>query len=91
MTRPPAASIITAQARVSDRWVSRAAAATVAGLAGIADALSHMRQLAQDHGQAGWHAHAFPLSVDGIEISPRSCCPPAGGQHAGRAGCPGPR
>jgi len=27
-----------------------------------------MRQLAQDHGQAGWHAHAFPLSVDGIEI-----------------------
>jgi hypothetical protein len=29
---------------------------------------SHMRQLAQDHGQAGWHAHAFPLSVDGLEI-----------------------
>jgi hypothetical protein len=27
-----------------------------------------MRQLAQDHGQAGWHAQAFPLSVDGIEI-----------------------
>jgi Protein of unknown function (DUF2637) len=27
-----------------------------------------MRQLAQDHGQAGWHAHAFPLSVDGLEI-----------------------
>ncbi len=27
-----------------------------------------MRQLAQEHGQAGWHAHAFPLSVDGIEI-----------------------
>jgi hypothetical protein len=27
-----------------------------------------MRQLAQDHGQTGWHAHAFPLSVDGIEI-----------------------
>jgi hypothetical protein len=53
-----------------DRWISRAAAATVAGLAGIAEAISysHMRQLAQDHGQAGWHAHAFPLSVDGIEI-----------------------
>jgi hypothetical protein len=27
-----------------------------------------MRQLAEEHGQAGWHAHAFPLSVDGIEI-----------------------
>ena len=53
-----------------DRWIGRAAAATVGGLAGIAGALSysHMRQLAQDHGQAGWHAHAFPLSVDGIEI-----------------------
>ncbi|HUD39118.1 MAG TPA: DUF2637 domain-containing protein [Streptosporangiaceae bacterium] len=35
-------------------------------LARIAGAISysHMRQLAQDHGQAGWHAHAFPLSVD---------------------------
>ncbi len=54
----------------ADRWISRAAAVTVVGLAGIAAALSysHMRQLAQDHGQTGWHAHAFPLSVDGIEI-----------------------
>ena len=56
--------------RDTDRWISWAAATTVAGLAGIAGALSysHMRQLAADHGQAGWHAHAFPLSVDGIEI-----------------------
>ncbi|HWF81604.1 MAG TPA: DUF2637 domain-containing protein [Streptosporangiaceae bacterium] len=40
------------------------------GLAGIAAAISysHMRLLAQDNGQAGWHAHAFPLSVDGIEV-----------------------
>jgi transcriptional regulator with XRE-family HTH domain len=54
----------------TDRWIGRAVAATVAGLAGIAGAISysHMRQLAQDHGQAGWHAHAFPLSVDGIEV-----------------------
>ena len=60
----------TAGLRDTDKWISRAAAATVAGLAGIAGAISysHMRQLAQDHGQAGWHAHAFPLSVDGIEI-----------------------
>jgi hypothetical protein len=72
-----------------DRWISRAAAATVAGLAVIADAInySHMRQPAQDHGQAGWHAYAFPLSVDGIEIvaSPG----PAGRRRL--ASLPGPR
>jgi hypothetical protein len=72
MTRPAAAPSGTADPRNShtDRWISRAAAATVAALAGIAGAISysHMRQLAVDHGQAGWHAHAFPLSVDGIEI-----------------------
>ncbi len=46
----------------ADKWVSRAAGATVAGLAGIAGAISysHMRQLAAAHGDAGWHAHAFP-------------------------------
>jgi Protein of unknown function (DUF2637) len=70
MTRSRDAESSTAQVRQGDRWISRTAAATVAGLTGIAGALSysHMRQLAQDHGQAGWHAHAFPLSVDGIEI-----------------------
>jgi Protein of unknown function (DUF2637) len=54
----------------ADRWISRAVGTTVAALAGIAGALSysHMRQLAGEHGQAGWHAHAFPLSVDGVEI-----------------------
>ncbi len=30
---------------------------------------SHMRQLAAAHGDTGWHAHAFPLSVDGVEIA----------------------
>jgi hypothetical protein len=42
----------------------------VAGLAGIAGAISysHMRMLAAAHGDTGWHAHAFPLSVDGVEI-----------------------
>ena len=70
MSYPADAGSVAAQVRPSDRWISRTAAATVAGLADIAGALSysHMRQLAQDHGQAGWHAHAFPLSVDGIEI-----------------------
>src|SRR5260370_5662324 len=54
----------------ADRWIGRAAAATVAGLTGIAGAISysHMRQLAAAHGDAGSHAHAFPLSVDGVEI-----------------------
>jgi hypothetical protein len=27
-----------------------------------------MRALAAAHGDAGWHAHSFPLSVDGMEI-----------------------
>jgi len=39
----------------------------LAGIAG-ATSYSHMRQLGQAHGDAGWHAHAIPLSVDGIEI-----------------------
>lgn len=42
----------------------------LAGLAGIAGAISysHMRALATAHGDTGWHADAFPLSVDGVEI-----------------------
>lgn len=49
---------------------SAAAGVTVAVLAGIAAAISysHMRELAAAHGQTGWRAHTFPLSVDGIEI-----------------------
>ena len=68
MTRPGGAW--TPRTGGIDRWISRAAAGTVAGLAGIAGALSysHMLQLAQDNGQAGWHAHTIPLSVDGIEV-----------------------
>lgn len=54
----------------ADKWISRTPTATVAGLAGIAGAISysHMRQLAAAHGDTGWHAHAFPLCVDGVEI-----------------------
>lgn len=51
----------------ADKWISRAAGATVAGIAG-AISYSHLRQLAAAHGDGGWHAHAFPLSVDGVEI-----------------------
>lgn len=72
MTRQTAARSGIAAPRISPagRWISGTAAATVVALAGIAGAISysHMRQLAQDHGQARWHAHAFPLSVDGVEI-----------------------
>jgi hypothetical protein len=59
-----------APAQRADRWISRMATATVAGLAGTAGAISysHMRQLAAAHGDTGWHAHAFPVSVDGVEI-----------------------
>ena len=64
MTRPAPAP------ERADKWISGAATATVGGLAGIAGAISysHMRQLAATHGDTGWHAHAFPLSVDGVEI-----------------------
>jgi hypothetical protein len=70
MTGPASPPQTTPGSSETDKWISRAAVATVAGLAGMAGAISysHMRQLAAGHGQAGWHAHAFPLSVDGIEI-----------------------
>lgn len=53
-----------------DTWMRATVTVTVAGLAGIAGAISysHMRNLAAAHGETGWQAHAFPLSVDGIEI-----------------------
>ncbi|WP_080678022.1 DUF2637 domain-containing protein [Salinispora pacifica] len=43
---------------------------TVAGLAIVAGAISfsHMTELAVEHGQGGWKAYAFPVSVDGLEI-----------------------
>ncbi len=64
MTRPATAP------QRADKWISRAATATVAVLATVAGAISysHMRQLAVVHGDTGWHARAFPLSVDGVEI-----------------------
>src|SRR6266545_4835088 len=54
----------------ADRAIRIGASATVVALAGIAGAISysHMAELARLHGEIGWQAHAFPLSVDGIEI-----------------------
>jgi hypothetical protein len=59
-----------APASRADTAIRAAAGGTVAGLAGIAGAISysHMRGLAVAHGETGWQGHAFPLSVDGIEI-----------------------
>ena len=68
MSRPEAAPAPVAGRM--DQVIRSLTAVTVAGLAGLAGAISysHMRALAEVHGQAGWHAHAFPLSVDGVEI-----------------------
>jgi hypothetical protein len=53
-----------------DTAIRAAAGVTVAALAGIAGAISysHMEGLAAAHGEHGWRGHAFPLSVDGIEV-----------------------
>ncbi len=61
---------VSAPANRMDTCIRAAAGVTVAGLAGIAGAISysHMRELAAAHGETGWQGHAFPLSVDGIEI-----------------------
>jgi hypothetical protein len=54
-----------------DAVIKLLACATVVVLAGIAAAISysHMHELAVRHGEAGWRGHAFPLSVDGIELT----------------------
>jgi hypothetical protein len=54
----------------TDRLIRTAAASAVAALAVVTAAVSyaHMRVLADRHGETGWRGHAFPLSVDGIEI-----------------------
>ncbi len=54
----------------ADRAIAGAAGATVVVLAGVAGAISysHMAELAHLHGEVGWRSHAFPVSVDGIEI-----------------------
>ena len=89
---PAAQATAAAPGRVG-QWIRRTATVTVAGLAGIAGALSysHMRQLAEAHGQAGWHAHALPLSVDGVEVVASLVL--LADRRTGRrsAGCPGPR
>ncbi|MEV0733932.1 DUF2637 domain-containing protein [Polymorphospora sp. NPDC050346] len=54
----------------ADLAITAAATLTTLGLAGIAAAVSydHLRELAESRGETGWKAHAFPLTVDGIEV-----------------------
>jgi hypothetical protein len=53
-----------------DKGIVGAAGSTVVALAGVAGAISysHMAELARIHGEVGWRSHAFPVSVDGIEV-----------------------
>jgi hypothetical protein len=75
-----------------DRAIAVAAGATVVGLAGVAGAISysHMAELARLHGETGWRAHAFPISVGGIEIVASLVLLRIDGPARGRAGCPVP-
>ena len=54
----------------TDRIIRSLTGITVADLAGLAGAISYsqMRLLADANGRAGWHAHAFPMSVDAVGI-----------------------
>jgi hypothetical protein len=56
--------------RAADRAIVVAVGVLVVVLASVAGAISysHMAELARAHGEVGWRAHAFPVSVDGIEI-----------------------
>ena len=53
-----------------DRIIQLIAGFAVAALAVIAGMVSftHMRVLAAGHGEGGWQAFTFPMSVDGVEI-----------------------
>lgn len=56
--------------RWADLGIRVLAGLSVLALAVVAGAASysHMRALADTHGESGWQAHTFPLSVDGVEV-----------------------
>lgn len=41
----------------------------ILGVAAGAMSYYHMRHLAELHGETGWRAHVFPITVDGVEIT----------------------
>src|SRR5437667_9091812 len=69
-TRAAAGGRDRAPGALVDAAILVAAGLTTLGLMGIAGAISyqHLLTLALEHGQHGWLGHAFPLSVDGVEI-----------------------
>jgi|GEM_PF-1329018 len=69
-TRAAAGGRRRAPGALVDAAILAAAGLTTLGLMGIAGAISyqHLLVLALQHGQHGWLGHAFPLSVDGVEI-----------------------
>jgi hypothetical protein len=69
-TRAAAGGRDRAPGALVDAAILVTAGLTTLGLMGIAGAISyqHLLTLALEHGQRGWLGHAFPLSVDGVEI-----------------------
>jgi hypothetical protein len=69
-TRTAAGGRNRAPGALVDAAILVTAGLTTLGLMGIAGAISyqHLLTLALEHGQHGWLGHAFPLSVDGVEI-----------------------
>ncbi len=77
---------VSAPASRADTCIRAAAGVTVAGLAGIAGAISysHMQELAAAHGETGWQAHALPRWRPGRRQAwPRTSLRPAPGRSAG--------
>jgi hypothetical protein len=69
-TRAAAGGSHRAPGALVDAGILVTAGLTTLALMGIAGAISyqHLLTLALEHGQHGWLGHAFPLSVDGVEI-----------------------
>jgi hypothetical protein len=76
----PSANALSAQANRIDACIRAGGAVTVAGLAGVAGAISysHTRQLAAVDSEVAWRTRAFPLSVDVSRSWPRWSCLPTG-------------
>jgi hypothetical protein len=83
----PSANALPAQANRIGACIRAGGAVTVAGLAGVAGAISysHTRQLAAVDSEVAWRTRAFPLSVQ------RVSWPPAVTRARGSRACRFPR